>query len=89
MSMSTNAATGAKPSGFDFGTLLALTKTREIDLPQASATLGPERSLAGASALEPRREPPEMRVIVLWGVLIAAVALLLAFSVRLLREMQS
>ena len=57
------------------------------EVPRATAQLGPVQTVGDPSVLEPRREPPALRTIALWGVLVAAVAIVLALSVRLLRRM--
>ena len=57
------------------------------EVPRETARLGPVRSVGDPSVLEPRSEPPSARTLALWGVLVGAVAVVLALSVRLLRRM--
>jgi hypothetical protein len=56
------------------------------EVPRETARLGPVQAVGDPSVLEPRREPPSPRVLALWGVLVAAVAIVFALSVRLLRR---
>jgi hypothetical protein len=58
---------------------------REIS--RETAVLGPVKTVADPSVLEPRKEPIPPRTIALWAVLVGSVAIVLALSVRLLRRM--
>jgi hypothetical protein len=79
---------GAPESAFDFEALLAITRTREDELLRDNAILGQQRSFADPSVLEPRAQELAARTIMLWGVLIASVALVVGMSVRLARNMR-
>lgn len=79
---------GAPESGFDFEALLAATRTGADELPRESAALGHQRALADASVLEPPPKQLATRTIVLWVALFLAVALVVAMSIRLARELR-
>jgi hypothetical protein len=75
----------AEPAGAPVDTLLANLTQAERDSQVRIATLGEARTLAGADALTP--ELPWRR-IVLWAVLIAAVAVLAVIALRVFRDTQ-
>jgi len=69
--------------------LIATTHTRSRELPRETAVLGAEYPVAKRSVLEPPEEPTSMRTVALWGVLVLSVCVVLAMSLRLLRQMRS
>jgi hypothetical protein len=79
---------GASASAFDFGALLAITRTRTDDLPLEDATLGTQRVFADPSVLEPPAPELPSRTIALWAALLVSVALVVGMSIRLIREMK-
>jgi hypothetical protein len=77
----------APRSAFSAAELMRVARIHEQTLPLESASLGRVRTIAGDAAFEPRPEPVPARTVALWAVLIAAVALVVGLSVRLLRQM--
>ena len=57
------------------------------EVPRETARLGVVQTVGDPSVLLPRSEPLAPRTLALWGVLVGAVAIVLALSVRLLRRM--
>jgi len=53
------------------------------------SALGKEYPLAGPSVLEIPEEPISMRSVALWSVLVLSVSVVLAMSLRLLRQMRA
>jgi hypothetical protein len=80
---------GAVPSAFSEAALTAPLGLRARDLPVSSATAAPLFELGGPQALTPRAPAPNWTKPILWSVLVAAVALLAALSVRLLRRVDT
>lgn len=77
----------ASASGFDASDLVELTSTvTDAPLPRATAVLGEQTSVSGASALEEPPPPPPLRTYLLWAILVVSVALLAAFALRLMRQ---
>ena len=74
---------------FDAGELIATSHERSRELPRESAALGAEYPLAEPSVLEVPKEPISMRNVALWSVLVLSVCVVLAMSLRLLRQMQA
>ncbi len=82
---------GAQDAGFGLKALLrgkSRQDVRELTLAGATATLGPERVLAGPRAVDPERAIP-IRTIGLWGLLIAIVGLVLGLGLRLVKSQPS
>jgi hypothetical protein len=73
---------------FDATGLISTTRTGSRELPRETATLGEEYPVAEPSVLEVPEEPTSMRTVALWAVLLLSVGLVLAMSVRLLRQMR-
>ncbi|WP_242111594.1 DUF3999 domain-containing protein [Luteimonas aquatica] len=67
----------------------ALRQARGAQWRPAAATVGPGRELGGASALQPAEKPRDWKAWLLWGVLIAAAALVAGFALSLLRKPRS
>ncbi len=74
---------------FDAGELIATSHERSRELPRETAALGAEYPLAEPSVLEVPEEPISMRSVALWGVLVLSVCVVLAMSLRLLRQMRA
>jgi Protein of unknown function (DUF3999) len=77
-------------SRFDAADLIRSALPRDADpreLPRFTAELGPQRAVGDPSVLEPREEPIAPKTLALWGVLVGSVLIVLALSVRLLRQM--
>jgi hypothetical protein len=55
----------------------------------AQGTVGPPRTLAGAVALQPLPKQTPLRLILLWAVLVAGVALLIGMALSLLKRVRS
>jgi len=64
----------------------ALRSQRGKDWEPATATTGPASTLAGAQALQPAPAKRDWKAWLLWGVLIAAAATVIAFALSLLRN---
>jgi len=77
---------GAANTAFSADRLVSIAGEPGRALDEASASLGPPGWLAGESAFDEPKAPLAWRQIVLWAVLILAVGVVLALSVRLLRE---
>ena len=56
---------------------------------QAVASPGSAARFGGSEALTPPREPTPVRLMVLWGVLIAGVAVLIGLAISLMRRLQN
>jgi hypothetical protein len=77
----------ASASGFEASDLVELTSTvTDAPLPRATAALGAQKSVSGASALEEPPPPPPLRTYLLWAILVVSVTLLAAFALRLFRQ---
>lgn len=73
---------------FDATELIATTRTASREVPRETATLGLEYPVAEPSVLEVPEEPTSMRTLALWAVLVLSVGVVLAMSLRLLRQMR-
>jgi hypothetical protein len=78
---------GARNASFDAAELLSIRDAGEPPRAPEQANLGPERSVAGSRVLTLPDPPLPVRTVALWGILILSVAVVVAMSVRLLREM--
>ena len=65
----------------------AMTKAQPGELPTETVTLGPIRDLAGPAALLAPEGEGQLKLYILWGVLIAGVGLLAGLSIKLARKM--
>jgi len=79
----------AASTRFDAGELIATSHERSHELPRQTAALGAEYPLVEPSVLEVPKEPISMRSVALWGVLVLSVSVVLAMSLRLLRQMRT
>ncbi|MCP4040303.1 MAG: DUF3999 domain-containing protein, partial [bacterium] len=80
---------GAPAARFTTPQLLAATRRLLDDqrpIP-STATLGPRVAIRGKDALEPETAP-DIRTLLLWGVLLASVAIVATLAMRLVREMR-
>jgi hypothetical protein len=77
---------GAPDVAFRADALVRLAGEDAGRLAEATATLGPPVLLAGDAAFEEPSRPVSWRRVGLWGVLVGAVGVVLALSVRLLRR---
>lgn len=71
---------------FGAAELIATTRSSTRTLPRATALLGAEYTVAGDDVLAVAENPVSMRTIALWAVLVLCVAVVLALSLRLLRQ---
>jgi hypothetical protein len=65
----------------------AMTKAQPGELPTETVTLGAIRDLAGSAALLAPEAEGQLKLYILWGVLIAGVGLLAGLSIKLARKM--
>ena len=79
---------GAADATFAASELVRTSGVAPDEVPRASASLGAPYPVADASVLSPRSEPTPPRTLALWAFLVVAVAVVLALSVRLLRQMR-
>lgn len=79
---------GAAPTPFEASEILQARPASAEPLPRATARLGPQGPRGDASLLEPAPPPRPYRTYALWAVLLLAVAVVLALSISLLRQMR-
>jgi len=77
---------GARDTSFRAAELVRLARDETERLDDTTATLGPAFELAGDAAFEEPSRPISWRQVGLWAVLVLAVGIVLALSVRLLRR---
>lgn len=71
------------------GSLLADVRAEDLEQMIGEATLGPQQTLGGATALKPLPRQTPVRLIVLWGVLIVGVGLLVAMAISLFKRINT
>jgi hypothetical protein len=78
-----------EPARFSASELLRTVGAPPGEVPRATAALASPRPVGDPSVLEPRPAPPPERPYGLWAFLVAAVAVVVGQSVRLLRQMRA
>lgn len=79
---------GSTPAAFDAGELTGLIGASPASLPRSTSAAGPLVELGGQAKLVPTKQT-EWKKIALWGVLIVAVGLLAALSLKLVRRIDT